>query len=184
MFYRVIDDVISEKYSMFLFDKLTNTDWKFVPNLSYGNTNNYDASGFSKLLFLDKEFDNSEDKKTTIASEYNYVIPMLLEAFDKLNLNCDISNIFRSRVRLTLNREKSKEEDVHVDYNFPHLVLLYYINTTDGDTVLYDDNHRVVEKISPKRRRCVLFDGLIKHASSSSTLSPRMIINTNILVRK
>ena len=184
MFYRVIDDVISEKYSMFLFDNLTKTDWKFVPNLSYGNTNNYDAAGFSRLLYLKKEFDTSEEKKTTTNPEYNYVAPMILEAFDKLNLNCDIDNVFRSRVRLTLNRETSRQEDIHVDYNFPHLVLLYYINTTDGDTILYDDNHRVIERISPKRRRCVLFDGLIKHASSSSTLSPRMIINTNILVNK
>jgi len=184
MFYRVIDNTISEKYSMFLFDKLTKTDWKFVPNLSYGNTDNYDSAGFSRLLYLKKEFDNSEDKKTTINPEYNYVVPMILEAFDKFELNCDISNVFRSRVRLTLNKAESKEEDVHVDYNFPHLVLIYYINTTDGDTILYDNNLKILDRISPKRGRCVLFDGNIKHASSSSTLSPRMIINTNILMNE
>lgn len=184
MFYRVIDDVISDKYSMFLFDELTKIDWKFIPNLSYGNSNNYDSAGFSKLLFLKKEFDNNEDRKTTITSEYNYVIPMILEAFDKFDLKCDISNVFRSRARLTLNREKSKEEEIHVDYKFPHLVLLYYINTTDGDTVLYDNNNMIIEKISPRRKRCVLFDGSIRHSSSSSTLSPRIIINTNILMNE
>lgn len=184
MFYRVLDDVISDKYSMFLFENLTKVDWKFVPNLSYGNTDNYDSAGFSKLLFLQKQFNNTEDKKTIISQEYSFVLPMILESFEKFRLDCDLSNVFRSRVRLTLNKPISKEEDIHIDYSFPHLVLIYYVNTTDGDTVLYDENKKVINRISPKRGRCVLFDGLIKHASSSSTLSPRMIINTNIIVNE
>jgi 2OG-Fe(II) oxygenase superfamily len=80
-----------------------------------------------------------------------------------------------------LNRQVSTIEDKHVDYNFPHLVLLYYVNTTDGDTILYDNNNEIAERISPKRGRCVLFDGLTLHASSSSTLAPRLVLNTNVL---
>jgi hypothetical protein len=163
---KVLDDVISNKYSQFLFDEIVKVPWTFVPNLSYGNTDNYDAAGFSYSFYLHENFNRKEKR-----------------AFDAFGLNATIENVFRSRVRLTLNREKSIAEDRHVDYNFSHLVLLYYINTTDGNTVLYDGD-TIIESISPKRGRCVLFDGSIVHASSSSTLAPRLVLNTNIIFYK
>jgi hypothetical protein len=179
---KVIDNIISNKYSQFLFDEIAKVPWTFVPNISYGNDDNYSTSGFSYSFYLHKKFNNKEEK-TIENSEYKYVAPMILSAFDAFGLNADLENVFRSRARLTLNREKSIPENTHIDYKFPHLVLLYYINTTDGDTVLYDEGN-VIEKITPKRGRCVLFDGTIHHASSSSTLSPRLVINTNILFYK
>jgi len=178
---KVLDDVISDQYSMFLFDRIANLSWKFVPNLSYGQTDNYNSAGFSYNFYLHEKYNNQKENKTIITPEYNYIIPLFFEAFSKLNLNASIEHIFRCRARLTLNKEHTKIEDKHIDYNFPHLVFLYYINTTDGDTVLYQ-NDQIIEKISPKRGRCVLFDGLTLHASSSSTLSPRIVLNTNILL--
>ena len=177
---KVIDDVISEKYSQYLFDQMAKLQWTFVPNLSYGQTGNYDSAGFSCSLFLKDEY-NQREKTTIVAPEYNYVVPLLLESFDKLHLNANIDNVFRCRARLTLNRETSKIGDKHIDYTFPHLVFLYYINTTDGDTVIYE-NDKVIERIQPRRGRGVLFDGSMYHASSSSTLSPRIVLNTNILL--
>ena len=178
---KVIDNVISEKYSKFLFEESVKLPWTFVPNLSFGNTDNYDAAGFSYTFYLNKNFDQRKEKETIKTPEYSFITPLLLEAFDKLNLNADISNVFRCRTRLTLNKEVSKIESKHVDYNFPHLVLLYYINNTDGDTYLFE-NDKVVEQVQPKRGRCVLFDGAILHASSSSTASPRLVLNTNLIL--
>lgn len=177
---KVIDNFISEKYSQYLFDQTARLPWTFVPNLSYGESGNYDSAGFSCSLFLRQDY-NKKENKTVVAPEYNYVAPMLLEGFDKLQLNATLDNVFRCRARLTLNRETSRVDDKHIDYNFPHLVFLYYINTTDGDTVIYE-NDKVVERIQPKRGRGVLFDGSMLHASSSSTLSPRIVLNTNILL--
>lgn len=176
----VIDGVISEKYSQYIFDQVTTLPWTFVPNLSYGETDNYDAAGFSYSFYLHENY-NKAERKTIKTEQYNYIIPLLLEAMSKFKLNATINNVFRSRARLTLNRETSKIEGRHIDYNFNHLVLLYYINTTDGDTVLFDGD-TVLERISPKRGRCVLFDGSIQHASSSSTLSPRVVLNNNIIL--
>lgn len=179
---KVLDNVISDRYSLFLFDQIAQLPWTFVPNLSYGQTDDYSAAGFSYTFFLKEEYKYNQDKKeTTKTPEYNYIIPLLLEAFEKFNTDIGINNVFRSRVRMTLNREVSKPEDKHVDYPFPHLVLLYYINNTDGDTIIYE-GERIVERITPRRRRCVLFDGTMLHASSSSTLSPRLVLNTNLHV--
>lgn len=180
MFYKVIDNVISEKYSRFIFDEIVKVSWTFVPNLSYATSNNTDNVGFSYNFFLNKNY--SVNGTEIRNPEYNYVIPMLLNAFDHLGINCDLNSVFRSRARLTTQRDQQRIEDMHVDYSFSHLVLLYYVNTTDGDTVLYNKNNEIIERISPRRGRCVLFDGSINHASSTSTLSPRIVINNNILL--
>lgn len=180
MFYKVIDNAISEKYSRFIFDEIVKVPWTFVPNLSYSTSNNTETAGFSYNFFLNKNYTSTGTEIRN--SEYNYVIPMLLSAFDHLGINCDLSSVFRSRARLTIQRDQQKIEDMHVDYSFPHLVLLYYVNTTDGDTVLYSKDNEIIERISPRRGRCVLFDGSINHASSTSTLSPRIVINNNILL--
>lgn len=177
---KILDDVISDKYSMFLFDRIASLPWTFVPNLSYGNGDSYNSAGFSHSFYLHENY-NQKEKVTISKPEYNYIIPLFFDAFEKFNLNLSVENVFRCRARLTLNKEKSNVEDKHIDYSFPHLVLLYYVNTTDGDTVLYQGNE-VIERVAPKRRRCVLFDGSIYHASSSSTLSPRIVLNTNILL--
>lgn len=177
---RVLDNVISSRYSQYLFDRAAALPWTFVPNLSYGQTNNYDAAGFNHTYYLAAKF-NQKEPKDIASSEYDLVKPLLLEAFDKFNIPADLSNVFRSRARMTLNRPESKIEDRHVDYNFAHWVLLYYINTTDGNTVLYD-GERIIETVQPRRGRCVLFNGLIEHASSSSTQSPRIVLNTNLII--
>lgn len=179
---KVLDNVISDKYSMFLFDKMGSLPWTFVPNLSYGHASDYSTAGFSHTFFLHKDYKYNSDGTSIQTPEYNYIIPLLLDAFEKFDLGAGVESVFRSRARLTLNREVSCVEDKHIDYNFPHLVLLYYINNTDGDTVLYEGD-RIVERIQPRRRRCVLFDGTITHASSSSTLSPRIVLNNNLILK-
>lgn len=178
---QVIDNVISEKYSMFLFDQCVKLPWTFVPNLSVGESSDYSSAGFSYTFFLNKKYKTNDNSEDTNTKEYNFVVPLLLEAMDKFELNAGIDNIFRSRVRLSLNKEVSKPEEKHLDFKFPHLVLLYYINNTDGDTYLFEGD-KVIERIQPKRGRCVLFDGTILHSSSSSTLSPRLVLNNNLIV--
>jgi hypothetical protein len=180
MLVKVIDNVISNRYSQFIFEEIVKLKWTFVPNLSYSNSNNTDHAGFSYNFYLDKNYSHCNEEIRS--NEYNYVIPLLLTALEKFDLDVSINQIFRSRVRLTMQRDRSIIEDKHRDYNFQHLVLLYYVNSTDGDTVLFDNNGNILEKISPRRGRCVLFDGSIEHASSTSTLSPRIVLNNNILI--
>lgn len=180
MFIKVLDNVVSQRYSQYLFDRAAALPWSFVPNLSYGNADNYDSAGFSYNFYLRADY-NKQENKDIISPDYDLVRPLLLEAFDAFGIPADLKNVFRSRARFTLNKHQSRIEEKHVDFSFPHFVLLYYINTTDGNTVLYDGD-KIIESIEPKRGRCVLFDGSILHASSSSTLSPRIVLNTNLII--
>lgn len=182
----VLDNVISEKYSQYLFNRCAQLKWSFVQDISYGTTDNgKNSPGFSYNFYLDKKF--SASGETILSPEYNLIVPMFLECFDKLGKEFSIDDIFRSRARLTINRpelpDANRIDAPHVDYSIPHWVLLYYVNNTDGNTVFFE-NQQIVERIAPRRGRVVLFDGSIVHASSCSTLSPRIVINTNIRMVK
>ena len=176
----VKDNVIGDKYSQYLFDQMCKLDWKFVPDISLGNTKD-NHPGFSSTLFLDAEFNNV--KKETIHNPmYNLFAPVILEASDQFGKKFHLDHVFRSRARLTLNEAKTRIGNPHIDYATRHWVLIYYVNSTDGDTLLFDEKGKIIEKITPRRGRCVLFDGDIKHAASNSTAAPRIIINNNIRI--
>lgn len=71
--------------------------------------------------------------------------------------------------------------DPHVDLNFPHTSLIYYVNDADGDTVFYDNDYKtIVNQVTPKKGRCVIFDGLIPHGAGIPKLGPRCIANFNL----
>lgn len=182
---RVIDNFISPRYSEMILERCASLPWTFVPDISLGSTAQRSIPGFSFNFFLRHDFNNIEPK-TINTPEYNYVLPMLLEALYRAELpNVSTDQIFRSRARLTLANDRLTEleriDNPHVDYSTPHHVLLYYVNSTDGDTVMFEGS-RVAERIPPKRGRAIIFDGSILHASSTPTLSPRIVINNNIQI--
>lgn len=181
---RVIDNVLSDRVSHYIFERCANLKWTFVPDISFGSEAQRSVPGFSYNFYLHESANNVE-KRTIQAPEYDYMAPVLLSCFDALGVDIPLSAVFRSRARLTLPRPELPEEqridNLHVDYKSPHLVLIYYVNSTDGDTLLYEGS-KIRERVSPRRGRAVLFDGSILHASSTSTLSPRIIINNNIRI--
>lgn len=70
----------------------------------------------------------------------------------------------------------------HIDQQFPHIVALYYVNDADGDTIFCDehDHSKIIHRETPKRGKCVIFEGLhAYHASSSPTKNIRMTLNIN-----
>lgn len=175
---QVIDNVIGNKYSQFVFDEMSRLKWTFVPDISLGQSKE-NHPGFSHSLYLHEEFNNNRTG-TIVAPEYYLIAPILLEVSDKLGKKFTLDHIFRCRARLTVNQDKIRIGNPHRDYQIPHLVLIYYVNSTDGDTLLFDDKNRIMERITPQRGRAVLFDGSILHSASNSTEQPRIIINTNI----
>ena len=70
----------------------------------------------------------------------------------------------------------------HIDQQYPHIVALYYINETDGDTIFCDehDHSKIIHRETPKKGKCVIFEGLhAYHASSSPSNNIRMTLNIN-----
>lgn len=183
MKFHVIDNVIGEKHSQYVFEKCVSLKWTFVPDISFGSRQGKNSPGFSHSFYLKGEYNNN-GSETIVTPEYDFIKPILLEGLDKLNLGLNLEDLFRSRARLTIPRPELSEEEridaAHIDYGFPHLVLIYYVNSVDGDTLLLDGNDKIVERVSPRRGRVLLFDGSIRHCSTTPTQNPRIIINNNI----
>ena len=61
------------------------------------------------------------------------------------------------------------------------MVIIYYVNDSDGDTCIFDNEGKVQHRISPKKGRFLVFDGNRKHAGSHPYhANYRVVINSNI----
>lgn len=80
--------------------------------------------------------------------------------------------------------QKPLHNNKHVDSSDPHVVLLYYVIDSDGDTFLFskDKNSSDISKrVTPKKNRALVFDGAVYHASSIPSSSKRCVINFNLI---
>jgi hypothetical protein len=105
----------------------------------------------------------------------------------------DFAEIVRIKINLIQpgpNPDASKYHMPHVDSDSEHKVFIYYVNDSDGDTIFFNqvaDGHKpekftVMNRVSPKRGRGVVFDGSIYHASSSPIENQyRCIINIDFV---
>ena len=74
-----------------------------------------------------------------------------------------------------------------------HYACVYYLNDSDGDTIIYEQNKHdtvagsnnveLVEhaRVTPKKGRLVMFDGARYHCSSQPKESYRCIINFDLV---
>ncbi len=124
-----------------------------------------------------------------------FVKPIPERACKTIGKEClDIFNV-RSFMHFPLDEKLRKQYDnPHIDILYPHLVCLYYVNDSDGDTFIFDktkDDYNelpkdvqlnVIKQVSPKKGRVVLFDGKRYHSSSGPTKNVRCIINFNVKI--
>ena len=115
-------------------------------------------SGFYKLL---------EEKIPFILSKLNLKSINILRA--KLNLQTQITN-----------NKPWLHNTPHIDAYYKHTVFMLYLNDSDGYTVIFDENKNIKKKISPKKNRVVIFDGMSYHAGSHPCKSnTRVVLNIN-----
>jgi hypothetical protein len=122
----------------------------------------------------------------TPPTPYNPLFNQILYNFC-FSKNINLKKIYNSRVflQLPLPMGNVKEEKIHIDIEIPHMVCLYYINDSDGDTILYKDDEKTeIKRVTPKKGRIVFFDGSIKHCGSFPTKTYRSIVNFDFLGEK
>lgn len=92
-----------------------------------------------------------------------------------------MDDVFRVKANCLFNTSSDKYHTPHLDgYPPPPYVGIYYVNDSDGDTVLFDKKWKVTERISPEKGKLILFDGNIFHASTSpQETNVRLVININ-----
>lgn len=84
----------------------------------------------------------------------------------------DVTNIIRARVVVTTtSTDEDKHSYPHVDHLLDHDVFLYYVNTSDGDTVFFDKvlgeenlDPKIIKRSTPRAGKAINFSGKIFHA--------------------
>jgi hypothetical protein len=146
-------------------------NWHFLNSVTFKNTKNKNSFGFSHEVF--QKYENYQ-------SEYfNFFWPITYQIPSKNEIE-----IIRIRIGMQtkLSINENLIDDPHVDFNFSHKTLLYYVNDSDGDTIFYSKNNfnKIIFQNTPKENTAIIFDGLIYHSSSHPTnTSARIAININ-----
>jgi len=108
----------------------------------------------------------------------------------------DVSQV-RSFLQFPLNPSWRKVfvDTLHCDYHLEHLVVLYYVLDSDGDTIIVNKelefgedvakdlkytDYEVLHRITPKQGRAVIFNGKYYHTAEQPTNNMRCIINFDL----
>lgn len=166
--------------------------WFYIEHVSLdpidNNIKNVEAvetDGYAHLFF-DREW-NTEALTYTRLDDFNNTLE------DKLGITRN--EIIRSRASIKHPKIGYTEENFnlpHVDYFFPHLSLIYYINDSDGDTRIFNekftpvsngqnlgisfDTFTVKTTVKPKANRLLIINGLQYHTASNPINSKRRVI--------
>ena len=155
-------DIISQSYPFI-----------YSPNLTSLESNNKYSPAFS-VAFLERPLNPFYPK-----SNPHYFNQILYYLGIKLKIN--IIDIYRTRPYIQIPTINTTPNEIHIDNPYPHLSCVYYINDSDGDTIFFDDEENEIRRISPKKGKCVFFNGSIKHCSSPPSKTHRGIVNFNFL---
>ena len=116
---------------------------------------------------------------------------LFLDMLKKVCKDMNIKNINvlqgRSFLQFPLNLKDKTPDTPHVDLEQEHLVALYYVCDSDGDTIIYNERHQpankeytIKQKVTPKQGRMVLFDGSLYHTAEQPEHNVRCVVNYNL----
>jgi len=169
----IIDDFLETRLHHAILDDMTSDEfpWYYWDNISLADTNTLGKYGFNYWLL--KEGQDS------------YELPELYTTFlNELQATVGSTKLIRSRVDMTLYRNNPFPLEPHIDLTYPHITTIYYVNHSDGTTILYNDSQSrgliIKEEIEPVANRLIIFDGLTWHTGHTPMKNNRRIlINTN-----
>ena len=142
--------------------------WRYVNYIAHKDGRDNDNDGYFVHSFKDCHPQTFEDRYPESPH-----FPLIVKILDKIQYQ----NILRIRSSLYPRRDVQKPDPFHVDYNFPHRVCIFYVNTNNGYTMFESG-----EKILSVENQLATFDGSEKHCSVVQTdTSARYIVNINIL---
>lgn len=185
----VIDDIIpSELQNKFHDTVMKYPSWTFVDDMSYSSSKlKYPSYGFN-MLFKHPEHGILSDLYEIIS------VPIINHALEKTKIKIEDIYFNRAFLQMPLDKKFIKEHNgIHIDIPQPHYACVYYLNDTDGDTIIYEQtmintpfgsqNVELKEhkRVTPKKGRFVIFDGSRYHCSSQPTENYRCIINFDLI---
>ena len=196
----ILDNLIEEELQNQIEDAMFDCNWKFKMDNTYGY--NPQSMGMKYRKFLNPfKYDISPSITTNLQPNekiFKLFSPVIKKTCNYINFNLEeISRCIAGIQGVQVIREKNKVCNIHTNQKTPHLVLLYYVNDADGETILFDKTiddiqdeddmylddryeFNIASKIAPKQGRILLFDGRTYHSASSPTTGIRCIITLDL----
>ena len=203
MDYKIIDDIIPPSYQNHINNLINAKEfpWYFGqsinynPNkLKYEDPNITDAPGFGHLI-LDPETGQQNSPM------YPHILPVLF--FLEQNTGIVVDQVKRIRVRRTIpvtghTLEKYTPAHVDLSQSEEYKSLVYYVEDSDGDTVLFDteyneengdtviftDTKKQIVRVPPKKGRGFFFKGKVFHSGNCPVnYKQRTIINFDFTIK-
>ena len=207
----VIDDFIDDEYQKDIRNILMGNyqyrkkdfPWYYTEDITAANdpdSQHRTALGHDYVV-MDDENDETGER----LSEFHYLfLPMLKDVCRRMNIkNINVLQ-GRSFLQFPLNLKDRSVDTPHVDlFHREHLVVLYYVCDSDGDTVIYNERYgggsyetngskitynakekletyTIKQRVTPKQGRIVLFDGSLYHTAQQPLNNVRCIVNYNL----
>lgn len=182
LYREVIDDVLPQEQADWLARTVIrkSSKWGYIDDSS-GTV----PDGARKFPSFARPVFNDEDARKIIDQQWMDLLECPLYTLAEKG-GQDIKKMTRVRLGLHVpDGSWTGPHGPHVDQTRPHIVILYYCNDSDGDTFFFDRDHKtIIDRVSPKKNRMVVFDGMIPHASSYPTTPYRVTINLNFYIEE
>ena len=206
----VIDDFIDAEYQKDIRNvlmgeyqyKKEDFPWFYIEDVTASG----DIDSQHRRALAHEYVDYVEGKKVgkKLSIFHHLFLPML----KKVCRTMDIKNINvlqgRSFLQFPLNLKDRSVDTPHVDlFHREHLVVLYYVCDSEGDTIIYNERYgggsyetdgnkitynakekleayTIKQRVTPKQGRIVLFDGSLYHTAEQPLNNIRCIVNYNL----
>ena len=115
-------------------------------------------------------------------SQWSSLIQRMLDVA-QLRLGVDPTKLIRSKANLmTIRNDVPDSSLIHKDMPEPGCnSLLYYVEDSDGDTIIFDESKNITHRIAPKKNTAIFFDSNIWHSPSPPTQHKRRVIINMII---
>jgi hypothetical protein len=192
-FDNIVDIEIQNEIENYVYNK--NLDWNSIQNVTNtaGIHTNY---SFPADVLSEDKIDNNILK---------FIDIIIDNSLNKINKK--LAKKYRIKINKTIPYHIDANEEyrlLHIDKMEPHVTIVYYINDSDGATLIFNDennkhlkdikefinndnfldpkNFKLTNSISPKKGRVVLFDGNLWHYGKYPNKGERNIININLAI--
>ena len=186
----VIDDFISLEYQEKIKQDLLGLDndfsWLYSEDVT--GAGDFDSQHRPALGHQYVQFDDDSDMGEITSVYHHLFVPLLSKACQYLKIPEMKVLQGRSFLQFPLkNIDTSVIDTPHIDIaeGDEHIVVLYYVIDSDGDTVIYNERTESLtytekQRVSPKQGRVVIFDGRQYHTAEQPTKGTRCIVNYNL----
>jgi hypothetical protein len=186
-----LDDLELDKLKDYFITNQNKLTWYYHDNINYQNLKENPLILTNPSKVETKKNDGFvivlNRNETPVSKETQRLIEQIREyAINKLGIK--VRNTIRIKINLNKPQTldlKDIDEGIHVDNLSEHITLIYYVNTNDGYTILYENDKKTIKhKIDCVGNRLVVFDGLTPHVGVPSTKIDKCLINFNLIEKK